>query len=88
MLSAPSITELGFLLIIFGIAVALIAIVLSVVRSPGSSSGHSAGVLLIGPIPIIFGSDRQSVKGVMILAIILILLVLAVILLVPSLLGR
>ena len=87
-LETASVTELGFLLIIVGFALAFIAMILMVARSPrGSSQGRGAGVLLIGPIPIVFGTDRQSVKAVMVLAIVLILLVL-VIMLLPSLLGR
>ena len=87
-MNTPSITNLGFLLIIFGFVLALIAAILLVVRSPrGSSSGRGAGLLLIGPIPIVFGTDKQSVKVVMILAIVLILLALVVMLL-PSLVGR
>jgi len=82
-----SITDLGFLLIIFGFALAFVAMILMVVRSSqGSGSQRGAGLVLIGPIPIVFGSDKQSVKAVMILAIVIILLVL-VILLLPSLLG-
>jgi uncharacterized protein (TIGR00304 family) len=87
-LDAQSVTELGFLLIIFGFVLALIAMVLLVVRSSrGSAPGRGAGLLLVGPIPIVFGTDRQSMKVVMVLAIVLILLVL-VIMLLPSLLGR
>lgn len=87
-MNPSSITDLGFLLIIFGFALALIAMVILIVRSPrGQSSARGAGLLLIGPIPIVFGTDKQSVKVAMILAVILILLALVVMLL-PSLLGR
>jgi uncharacterized protein (TIGR00304 family) len=87
-MSAPSITVLGFLLIIFGFALALIATILLIVRSPRESgSGRGAGLVLIGPIPIVFGTDKQSMKIVMILAIILILLAVLIMFL-PSLLGR
>lgn len=87
-MNPSSITDLGFLLIIFGFALALIAMVILIVRSPrGQGSARGAGLLLIGPIPIVFGTDKQSVKVVMILAVILILLALVVMLL-PSLLGR
>jgi uncharacterized protein (TIGR00304 family) len=87
-LETASVTELGFLLIIVGFVLAFIAMILLVVQSSrGSSQGRGAGVLLIGPIPIVFGTDKQSVKAVMLLAIVLILLVL-VIMLLPSLLGR
>jgi uncharacterized protein (TIGR00304 family) len=60
---------------------------MAVRSSHGSSTGRGAGLLLIGPIPIVFGTDRQSVKVVMILAIVLILLALTI-MLIPSLLGR
>ena len=87
-MNTPSITDLGFLLIVFGFALALIATVIMIVGSPrGSNSGRGAGLLLIGPIPIVFGTDKQSVKLVMILAIVLILLAIAVMVL-PSLMGR
>jgi len=87
-LDTSSVADIGLLLIVVGFVLALVAMILLVARSsrgPGQTRG--AGLLLIGPIPIVFGTDRQSVKVVMILAIVLILLVL-VIMLLPSLLGR
>jgi uncharacterized protein (TIGR00304 family) len=87
-LDAPSVTEVGFLLIIFGVALAFAATILFAFRSTrGSGKTRGAGLVLIGPIPIIFGSDKESVKGLMILAIILIVIVL-VIMLLPFLLQR
>jgi len=87
-LDTSPVTDLGFLLIIFGFVLAVVAMILLVVRSSrGSTQARGAGLLLIGPIPIIFGTDRQSAKVVMVLAIVLILLML-VIMLLPSFLGR
>jgi len=87
-LQVPSVTEIGFVLIVFGFILALAAMILMAFRSTGGSGKtRSAGVLLIGPIPIIFGSDKDSVKGVMILAIVLILVVL-IIMFLPYLSGR
>lgn len=50
-------------------------------RSPGrknesevKSEVKAGGVVMIGPIPIIFGSDKESAKTAIILAIILMLL--------------
>jgi uncharacterized protein (TIGR00304 family) len=83
-----SVTEAGFILIIFGFVLAAAAMVLLAFRSAGGSGKtRAAGVLLIGPIPIIFGTDKDSVKGLMILAIVLILVVLIVMVL-PYLFGR
>jgi uncharacterized protein (TIGR00304 family) len=73
---------------IFGFLLALAAMILIAFRSErGSGKTRSAGLFLIGPIPIIFGSDKESVKTFMVLAIVLILVVL-VIMLLPYLLGR
>lgn len=70
--------EVGFALVIFGFVLAFVAMILFVVRSANTGGkGRGGGVLLIGPIPIIFGTDRDSVKVLMTLAIILIAVVLA-----------
>ena len=83
-----SVTGVGFLLIVFGFVLAIVAmIVLAARSSKAPGGGRSAGVLLIGPFPIIFGSDKQSLKAVVILAIVLMLVVL-VIMILPSLLGH
>jgi uncharacterized protein (TIGR00304 family) len=87
-LDAPSVTGIGFLLIVFGFILAVVAMIIMIARSSrGTTQGRSAGLLLIGPIPIIFGSDKQSTKAVIILAIVLMLIVLAIMLL-PSLIGH
>jgi uncharacterized protein (TIGR00304 family) len=61
-------------LTIIGIILAFLAMVMiAIAGRSGNSKG--AGILLIGPLPIIFGTDRQSVKLLVILAIILMLIV-------------
>ena len=61
-------------LTVIGIILAFLAMVMIAV---GGRSGNmkGGGILLIGPLPIIFGTDRQSVKLLVILAIILMLIV-------------
>lgn len=83
-----SITQIGFMLIIFGFVLAFVVMIVMAFRSSGmSGKGRTAGIVLIGPIPIIFGSDKESVKILMILAIILIAFVLTFMLL-PTFLNR
>jgi uncharacterized protein (TIGR00304 family) len=78
-------TNAGLLLVVFGFVLAFVAMIFLAVKSGGSSGQtKGAGILLIGPIPIIFGSDRSSVRTLMILAIILIAIVLAF-MVIPSL---
>jgi len=65
---------------------AFVAVILLAIRSRGTGGQtRGGGVLLIGPIPIVFGSDRESVRTLMILAIVLIVIVLAF-MLIPTLL--
>ena len=63
---------LGLGLTVTGIILALLVMISVAVRSRGVRGG---GILLIGPIPIVFGTDQQSVKLLIILAIILMLII-------------
>ena len=62
---------LGIILVVVGIAVVVAAILLSTGRSRGKAKTetHAAGVIMIGPIPIIFGTDKKAVKEVLVLAV-------------------
>ena len=81
------IITLGFLLVFIGILV-ILAGMLSMVYQTWKTGGdgvekpetgvRGGGVIMIGPIPIIFGSDVAALKIVMILAVVL--MVIAVIL--------
>lgn len=85
---AGSLAEIGFILVIFGFILAFVAVVLLAAKSKENSNRtRGGGVLLIGPIPIIFGTDRESVKVLVLLAIVLMIIVLAFIF-VPMLVMR
>lgn len=65
-------TYIGLALIIIGIAVILIAFILTMVRGIGKPGKvRSGGVIFLGPFPIIFGTDKESLKILILLAIIL-----------------
>jgi len=72
---------LGTVLVVAGIIVIVAAIALA--AKDGSKKGkvRSAGVIMIGPVPIIFGTDKKSVKAVLALALVLTIVVLIIILL-------
>ena len=74
---------LGFLIVFIGVLVILAGVFSMAYQSwktGGSSvekpetSVRGGGVIMIGPIPIIFGSDVGAVKVVIILAIVLMIL--------------
>jgi len=64
---------LGFALIVVGIIVIVAAIIIASVRGAGKGKVKGAGVIMIGPIPIIFGTDKKSVKTVLALALALVI---------------
>ncbi len=61
---------LGFLLIFIGTIVILISLLSGSWKIGGKGKVKGGGVVLIGPIPIIFG-DKESLKLVIVLAFIL-----------------
>jgi uncharacterized protein (TIGR00304 family) len=69
---------IGLLLIIIGFVITFLATFLLIFHSTktkGETKG--AGVILIGPFPIIFGTDKQSVKVLLVLTIIITALMIA-----------
>ena len=72
---------LGLALIVVGITVIVVAIIISSKGGAKKGRVRGAGVIMIGPIPIIFGTDKKSVKAVLALALALTIVVLIIILL-------
>ena len=66
----------GITLVVVGIIIIVAAAVLTSWRGAKESKAKAAGVILIGPIPIIFGTDKKAVKEVIALAIVLTVIVL------------
>jgi uncharacterized protein (TIGR00304 family) len=69
---------LGIVLIIVGVAVIVAVIVLLSMGEGKKGKMQGAGVIMIGPIPIIFGTDKKSVKGILALALALTIVVLII----------
>ncbi len=66
---------LGLILVSTGLVLALVAILLSVFKAFRKDRVRGAGLILLGPIPIIFGTDVKALKWVLVLALILIVVV-------------
>lgn len=73
-----SLWSIGFGLILLGFALVFIAMIWLVLsgRKGGGSKVKGGGAIIIGPIPIIFGTDKESVKVILILSIALVALLL------------
>jgi uncharacterized protein (TIGR00304 family) len=71
---------LGIALIFIGMLIIIIAAILISVSGAQKGKVKGGGVILIGPIPIIFGTDKKSLKTVLLLSFALtVMLVVAII---------
>jgi uncharacterized protein (TIGR00304 family) len=61
------VTIIGWILVFIGFLIALFAALLTLLSATRVRGG---GALLIGPFPIIFGTNRESLKLVLILTVI------------------
>ena len=71
--------NVGMILIFTGFLITLLAVVLMFfmnIRGKGKVRG--GGAVIIGPFPIIFGTDKESVRTLLLLSIILTILVIFV----------
>lgn len=67
--------SLGVTLILAGISVIIIAVMLLFVSSiRGKTRVKGGGVVVIGPFPIVFGTDKESIKTVLLLSIALMII--------------
>jgi uncharacterized protein (TIGR00304 family) len=69
-----SIILIGFAVVIIGILIIFIGSALQSSSSSSKTEVHTSGVILIGPIPIIFGNDKGMVLIAVIIAVILMIL--------------
>ncbi len=72
-------TTIGLAIIVVGFLVVFLAVVVSARGSEGGakrSQVKGGGVIMIGPIPIIFGSDAKWTTVAILLAIVLMVIVL------------
>jgi uncharacterized protein (TIGR00304 family) len=61
--------SLGFALIFVGVLLIVVAAVLLSVSGAGKGKVKGGGAVIIGPVPIIFGTDEKSMKPVLLLAL-------------------
>lgn len=77
---APSdlLLNIGLALLFIGFAVAFVAVILMNFSGVKGAKGKArgGGIVIIGPIPIIFGTDKESLKIILVLAIVLVALLL------------
>ncbi len=78
MADAGTLFAVGFVLIFVGVLVVVIAVLLLSIKGAKSGKVRAGGAVIIGPIPIIFGTDKKSLKTVLLLSLALTILLLIV----------
>lgn len=78
-MSAETFYELGIVLILAGMLIIVFAFTLlffASIREKGKIRG--GGAIIIGPFPIIFGTDKESLKTILVLSLALTILLVVV----------
>jgi len=86
-LGGETLYEMGIIIIFIGVIIVFAAFVLLILSSIKSGRARGGGALIIGPFPIVYGSDKESVKTILWLSIALTVL-LFIVSIVLYLLGR
>jgi uncharacterized protein (TIGR00304 family) len=64
--------SIGLLLVLAGFAIAILVIFAAILRSArGQGQVRGGGVVMIGPVPIVFGTDKESARILILLGIVL-----------------
>jgi len=87
-MDAAELYSLGIILVFVGIAVFIIALALLIIRaSDQKGKVKGGGAIIIGFIPIVFGTDKESVKKILLLSIVLVIVLAVVSILYKLVLG-
>lgn len=68
---------LGTVLIFVGIFILIAAVILMSILYGKKGKTKTAGIIVVGPVPIVFGKDKKSVKTILVLSITLTALLIA-----------
>jgi uncharacterized protein (TIGR00304 family) len=68
-IDSAALYALGITLIFVGVLVIVIAVILLSISGAKKEKVKGGGVIIIGPIPIIFGTDEKSLKTVLLLSL-------------------
>ena len=86
-LDAGTLYSVGIIMILVGIIIVVVAFALLFISSVKSGKVRGGGAVIIGPFPIVFGTDKESVKVVLWLSIVLTVILFALFIIL-YLLGR
>jgi uncharacterized protein (TIGR00304 family) len=79
-IDAGALYALGIALVFVGVLIIIVAVILLSVSGAKKGKVKGGGAIIVGPVPIIFGTDEKSLKTVLLLSLALtVMLVVAMI---------
>jgi uncharacterized protein (TIGR00304 family) len=81
MIDSAALYALGIALVFVGVLIIIVAVILLSVSGAKKGSVKGGGAIIIGPVPIIFGTDKKSLKTVLLLSLVLTVLLVVVMIL-------
>jgi uncharacterized protein (TIGR00304 family) len=79
-LDSGALYALGVVLIFVGVLIIVIAVILLSISGAKKGEVKGGGAIIIGPVPVIFGTDKKSLRTVLLLSLALtVLLVVAMV---------
>jgi uncharacterized protein (TIGR00304 family) len=80
-IDSASLYALGIALVFVGVLIIVVAVILLSISGAKKGKVKGGGAIIIGPIPIIFGTDKKSLKTVLLLSLALTVLLVIVMIL-------
>jgi uncharacterized protein (TIGR00304 family) len=68
-IDSAALYALGIALVFVGVLVIIVAVILLSISGAKKGKVKGGGAIIIGPIPIIFGTDKKSLKTVLLLSL-------------------
>ncbi len=69
MIDFASLYAFGIMLVFVGVLIIVVAVILLSVLGAKKGKVKGGGAIIIGPVPIVFGTDKQSLKTVLLLSL-------------------
>ena len=69
MIDSAALYALGIALVFVGVLIIVVAVILLSISGAKKGKVKGGGAVIIGPIPIIFGTDKESLKTVLLLSL-------------------
>jgi uncharacterized protein (TIGR00304 family) len=80
-IDSAALYALGIALVLVGVLIIVVAVILLSISGAKKGKVKGGGAIIIGPVPIIFGTDKKSLKTILLLSLALTVMLVVVMIL-------